>query len=235
MRNRVQAAQKHPVGINITINLPNERVGKYMEIPWGTWKNQNIDLLDVLDEFVKQDLYPEIGEIILDYPYTFVAGHIHRLMDTGTADPDLCGAGVTCQRISPRAAFRGRIEMLWAAMAKIRGAPRLSFFINSGERGVAPCIQAGLQPPYILPYYDNKCLDTKYPLAQENGSGASATQANIDADFVEESRRYYNLVKSGLPSEIKVHSMYLLSWLENPRFNNVYARQVADIVRANSK
>ena len=237
LKKSIESAQSAPVQMDIILNFPNWRYGEFMEISWGTssrWMNQAVDLEEVLSAFVKQTNPPAIHEFILDYPYNFVVGHSHRKLVAGAPiNEALCGPLTHCVSMPPEAALKGKIEKLVAQIQYLNPRPGLSFITNTSGEGLNACIEFGSQPPFLLPFQNNKCLDLNYPLARRDRTNALLDQDQKDKSYIVDSLKYYNLVRSGLPQGIAVNSIYFMNWHANPRLMSVYASQVVNIVNQN--
>lgn len=234
LKRLIEAEQNnHPVKINLLINLPNWRIDDYMEISWGTHKNQPIDLRTVLNHFNRvldsSSIYPGVNEVVLDYPYNFANGHRHRkLVQSNTNNPSLCGSGVNCVSTSPESAFLSKVTKLMGIMNVMKGYPELSFLINDQVANpLHSCIKENITGSQLRPFNSNRCLNTAHPQRQE----ALNYQAAKDREFIQKSQLYYNLILNKLPPTIRLGSAYFESWIPTPKNSERYGNEIRRILR----
>ena len=226
------------VKINLVINLLNWRVDNQMEIAWGSWKNQPINLRTVLNQYQSviqsSNIYPSINEVVLDYPYHFVNGHRHRKIVSRRVDNEsLCGRGVNCVTTTHEDAFLSKVSKLMGIINRIKGRPKLSFIVNTKvSNPIHKCILDNMTGSALKPFNNNRCLTRNRTIKDRiRAYFASRHQRLKDQEYINHSRDYYDLIINHLPSNIRLGSVYFESWHPNPRSSENYSHRIFDIVR----
>jgi hypothetical protein len=224
LQRAVNSAQGSMPDMHILLNLPNWQVGT---VPG----RETIDLLNLVSEFAATPFYPQIAEVVLDYPHSYIRAN--------------------------RSHFASKIDALEIAIRSIRGRPNLSFIINTETAKVSAiknlvdqnqtisgpyakgkrCLAEGVRVPNILVYENNTCL-TKQIYAQRPEFFAEDEEfiKSENETFINESIQYYLLVKYGLPvrtnnrGRVIARSIYMQTWHDFPRSMIGYGLKATNIL-----
>lgn len=135
----------HP-DISLVVNLPNWRIGNYLEMHWGTQAKRNVWPLHVMLEEFRDTTYPPLKTVLVDYPYSYISSsNLITTQQTGAVQYNNCavdgnsstGAKINCRVITPRESFQGKITQLAQQLEHLNGSdgdhPKMSFYVNTGD------------------------------------------------------------------------------------------------------
>lgn len=219
---KIRSAQGVSPKMNLVLNYPNYQVE-------GLHGFFDVDLEDVLEAFVDREEYPELHEIVLDYPYSFVKDHQQLFKDKVEALSDLLPhfRGKTAPKLGVIVNTGAHLDVSvnhntmslddYADLGKVQG-------FKHGKQ----CLIQGNQAPYLTIYKDNACFTTapawKRRIAEKYISAE-------ERRYIRESASYYRFIKNELPSGVEVNSVYFASWYAFPKSMVSYGLKSGNIIK----
>ncbi|PYE82163.1 hypothetical protein [Pseudoroseicyclus aestuarii] len=220
LQDRAEAAWGAPIGLAVTVNLPNWQVGPLHRIgnPQGP---ATIDLSEVLSEVARAlaETPLRIEEVTVDYPYAILRD-----------DPQM---------------FRGKLQGLLEGMRGINGpgqaAPGLGIIVNT-QSYPNPCLAAqGPDAVPFLPFRRNGAPIGPECIAAQIGNGDVTPAPDTDVEWMRDTLDYASGLRPGgwidalLVSGIWPDRLYLQSWGLNPLSNVWYMAQLRQLALSGAR
>lgn len=222
LKTRVEQAQRFPVRINLVVNLPNWQFDALPAVFPTWWQTNSVNFREVYKAFIRASNFAPnfrvpINSVIVDYPYNFTETQEHR-------SHFLTKMSRLAELISETNQVR---DINNVVTGQIAPPPHLSIIANTSGEQVAPelttCVRQNSMP-FLTPFAAlPRCSSSVLP-------GIEQAHRSYDCIYRTKTEHYLNLIKTGLPRNVRIQRIYLQSWHMSPRYNSEYGVWGVDFI-----